>query len=95
MTEALVRDAIYDVVRVQKNVGRVYKYQKWATTWADYLAHFKTTIKGQSEVRGWTITSQSEERAGFVTAGTRASHNLSDHLFIIRGFVGLDDSRES
>ena len=95
MSEAQVRDKIYDVVRVVKNVGRVHKYQRWASTWDEYLAHFKTTIGGKEEIRGWTITSQEEDRTGFVASGARSTHNSSDHLFIIRGFMGLDDSRET
>ena len=95
MSEAQVRKAIWDVVRNVKNAGRVYDYQRWATTWDAYLGLFKSDVGGQDEIRGWTITSESEERTGFIASGTRAGHDTINHLFVIRGFMGLDDSRET
>lgn len=95
MTEATARAAIVAVLEAVSNIGQVHDYQRWATTWDAYLDLMKSSIGGNNEIRGWTVTSRSEDRTGFVAGGTRAKHNSSDHLFIIRGYVGLDDSRET
>lgn len=86
-TEATIRAALKTRLEAVTNIGRVHDYERWAPDWSDYLDLFKTTIGRTDQIRGWTIACAS--------IGNRQEayqFHRKDYEFVIRGYLGLDDS---
>ncbi len=92
MTEATVRAAVYAVVNAVPNKGVAYDYERHSTTWQAYLTLFKVTVGSTDQIRAWTVACASftQERIEFRTEGKAGL--LRTYQFIIRGYLGLDDS---
>ena len=92
MAETTVRAAIKTIVDGVGNEGLVYDYERWQSTWQAYLTLFKTTIDSTDQIRAWTISCASftQERIEFRTEGKAGI--LRTYQYIIRGYLGLDDS---
>lgn len=92
MSEVTVRAAIKTIVDSVTDVGLVYDYERWQSTWSAYLTLFKTTINGTDQIRAWTIACSgfTQERVEFRTEGKAGI--LRIYQFIVRGYLGLDDS---
>lgn len=92
MSEATVRASLKTILQAVSNIGQVHDYVRFASDWTAYLGLFKTTISGSDVIRGWTITSTAEGREGWIAGGSRDTYTAKTHTFIIRGYLGLDDS---
>jgi len=92
MSEATVRAAVKTVLDGVSNKGLAYDYERWQSTWDAYLTLFKTTIDSIDQIRAWTIscTSFTQERVEFRTEGKAGL--LRTYQYVIRGYLGLDDS---
>ena len=91
MSASAIRDDLYDVLNAVTNIGVVHDYERFSNDWAKFLDLFKTTIGGDTVIRGWTIAYD-----GFKT--TRADFDpgiLREHTFTIRGVLGWSDADES
>lgn len=95
MALADIRADILDVIEDIPDIGIVHDYERFSNDWTTYLDRFSVTIDGTKQVRGWTIgyagTPESEQ-AQF-DDGTLPV--LRSSRWIIRGYLGLDDSRET
>lgn len=91
MSQATIRTDIYNVVAAVANVGKVYDRARLNTTWDVFLDQFKTTISGQSVIRGWMVTYAGMPAATYTTFTTEQV----THRFLIRGILQLDDSEAS
>jgi len=91
MSEATARADIYSIVSGVSSIGRVHDYERWAVRWADHLDLFKTTIDGQQQIRGWTISCRSMPQGRLEFSGAK----LRTYTYKIRGYFGLDDGSAS
>lgn len=94
MSEAGIRAAIKTTLSGVTNIGKVYDYERWAIDWATFIALFKTTVSGVDQIRGWEIGRRSVAEKKIVI-GIGASSNEKTHVFIIRGYLGLNDAAET
>ena len=84
MSLSLIRDQIKAILLATSGVGtKVHDYERWAKTWEDYLAFFKSN----GLIKGWTIT-----RTATSEAKSTTTTNMRTHTFLIRGYYSLDDS---
>lgn len=84
MSLSLIRDQIKTILLAVEGVGtKVHDYERWAKTWEEYLAFFKSN----GLIKGWTITRTSTPEAESTT-----TTNMRTHTFLIRGYYSLDDS---
>lgn len=84
MSLSLIRDQIKTILLGVSGVGtKVHDYERWAKTWEDYLAFFKSN----GLIKGWTITRSSTPEVESTT-----TTNMRTHTFLIRGYYSLDDS---
>jgi hypothetical protein len=65
------------------DIGKVYDYERWASSWDKFISLFKSTQHNQ--IRGWEITRRSISEH---IAGAYFRH----HKFKIRGYMSIDDS---
>ncbi len=91
MSETAIRTQIAAVVNGVTNVGKVYDYERWAPDWGTFISLFKTTISGVAQIRGWEIGRRgfSEKQAAI---GGEYGQNEKRHEYLIRGYMGVDDS---
>lgn len=92
MSESAIRAAIYAAVGGVSNVGKVYDYERWAATWPDFLALFKTTVSGTDQIRGWEVSYRgfSAERDSQFRQFKRHTHT-----FWVQGYMGVSDADET
>lgn len=78
---AIVAD-IKEKIQAVPGVGKVHDYARLATDWGTYIARFKDE---SGRILGWEITRArvSEHRRGAT---------FRHHTFVLRGFMGLQDS---
>jgi len=84
MSLSLIRDQIKAILLATSGVGtKVHDYERYAKTWEEYLAFFKS----DGLIKGWTITRTSTPEVKSTT-----TTNMRTHTFLIRGYFSLDDS---
>jgi len=84
MSLSLIRDEIKSILSGVSGVGtKVHDYERYAKTWEEYLAFFKS----DGLIKGWTITRTSTPEVKSTT-----TTNMRTHTFLIRGYFSLDDS---
>lgn len=84
MSLSLIRTEIKTILSGVSAVGtKVHEYERYAKTWEDYLAFFKS----DGLIKGWTITRTSTSEAKSTT-----TTNMRTHTFLIRGYFSLDDT---
>ncbi|MBA7676883.1 hypothetical protein ES703_85128 [subsurface metagenome] len=84
MSLSLIRDEIKSILLGVSGVGtKVHDYERYAKTWEEYLAFFKSN----GLIKGWTIT-----RTATPEAESTTTTNMRTHTFLIRGYYSLDDS---
>lgn len=87
MSLEVIRTEIKNIMLGIDSVGsKVHDYERWAKTWEDYLAFFKSN----GLIKGWTITRTSTPEIESTTTS-----NMRTHTFLIRGYYSLDDSAAS
>lgn len=86
-TEATIRAAVKTRLEAVIGIGRVHDYERWASDWSKYLDLFKTTIGNTEQIRGWTIACES-----FGNKQEAYQLHRKNYEFVIRGYLGLDDS---
>ena len=91
MSESTIRTAIYDTVRVVSSVGKVYDYERWTVDWSDFLDLFKSTT---GIILGWEVSYHGWEPPEPGAFGD-LPEGFRSHLFMVQGYMGLDDSEES
>jgi hypothetical protein len=87
MSEATVRGLVKTVVEGVTNVGLVHDYQRLATDFTVLLDRFKTTISGQEQIRGWTISLEAAPGERMTFGAVQRTYQYK-----IRGYFGLKDS---
>jgi len=94
MSESAIRAAIYTVLRAVEDIGKVYDYERWTSDWTTFINLFKTTISNEDRILGWEISRRSVgEKQAVIKAGSQAHED--DHLFIIRGYMAVNDASET
>lgn len=84
MSLSLIRNEIKLILSGVSGVGtKVHDYERYAKTWEEYLAFFKT----DGLIKGWTIT-----RTATPELKSTTTTNMRTHTFLIRGYFSLDDS---
>jgi len=91
MPESTIRTQIYTILSAVTDIGKVYDYDRWAAEWAAFINFFKTTISGIDQIRGWEISRRSSGEKK-VVIGIGSSSHEKPHVFIIRGYLGLNDA---
>lgn len=86
MSEAAIRQQIYTTLSAVQSVGKVYDYERWAADWETFINLFKSGGK----ILGWEIT-----RVGANTTTIDNSEDEDQHQYLIRGYMGLQDSAAS
>lgn len=69
-------------------IGVVRDYLRWWSDKKDFLDLFRTTIGGQAQIRGWTIT---RDGIPFNERYAQGGKHRVTHMFVIRGVLGLQD----
>lgn len=92
MSEAAIRQTIYDTVRVIDNIGISHDYERFCDLWEDYLSLFKADIKGVEQIRGFTVGFNGTLPAVVVDMG---GDYARPYRFIVRFYQGLSDQDES
>ena len=91
MPEATIRAQIYVILSGVTDIGKTYDYERWAADWGTFINFFKTTIGGVDQVRGWEIGRRSATEKKIVI-GIGAASQEKTHVFVIRGFLGVNDA---
>jgi len=68
------------------DIGVVHDYERWASSWDQFISLFKS--QAHNQIRGWEIT------RGPVSEHLRGTY-FRHHLFRIRGYMSLDDAQET
>lgn len=95
MTEALIRTDIRKTLESVYQIGCVYDYEPWSSTWDEFLEQFRVEIDEQNVIRGWTITITEIPADGFIATGKRNTGNTRDYTYSIKGYYGLDQAGET
>ncbi len=90
MSEAAIRAQIKTILEGVPNIGIVHDYERWAVDWNVFINLFKTTVGGTDQIRGWEIGRRSAKENQVAIGGQGG--NERRHSFIIRGYLGLNDS---
>jgi hypothetical protein len=92
VTQATARTAVYNAVNGVTGAGMVYDYERWAAEWPAFLALFKTTVSGVTQIRGWEVCYR-----GFSAETPRTFGEVRQrrHRFRVQGYMGLEDSAKS
>lgn len=82
-----IRTAIAGILSGVSGVGIVYEYERFASSWTDFLSLFKTTA---GKINGWSITRRR-------TPADWDVRRVADraHAFVLRGVYGLKDADAS
>lgn len=88
MSEALNRQAIYNILRALPNIGKVYDYDRNAVDWDKFIELFKDAPSGR--ILGWEISRGSAQAEKISSIEEESSHG-----FIIRGYMGVKDADKS
>lgn len=91
MSESTIRAQIYAIINAITNIGVVYDYERWAADWVSFINLFKTTIATVEQIRGWEISRRAAPESG-VTAEATIGQTDKQHVFLIQGYMGLNDS---
>lgn len=84
MSEAMIRQQIYDVLSGVPGIGKVYDYERWTTDWNQFLTLFKETTTGR--ILGWEISRTAVEVQFLSRIEEEATHR-----YVIKGYLGLKD----
>lgn len=87
-----IRTAIYEVLDNIAGIGIVHDYERWSADWSRYLDLFTTQIGGIRQVRGWTIGYSGTAESDQVQLD---GGELRSSRWVVRGYMGWDDSRET
>jgi hypothetical protein len=91
MSESAIRAQIDAILSGVTNIGKVYDYERWASDWSTFIGFFKTTISDVDQIRGWEIGRRSYAEKK-VVIGVGSSSHEGTHVFIIRGYLGVNDA---
>lgn len=80
-----IRDAIVTRLNTVASIGQVHNRERYSADWSAYLGQFKNAATG--DIRGWTVTF-----GGLTGTPYRGAANRRAYEFVIRGYLGLDDS---
>lgn len=94
MSQATIRSELDTILSAVSNIGVVHDYERFATEWSTLLDLFKTTVGGVDQIRGWTIGYNGKSAPGG-DPQEFGNRWIESHRFIVRGFIGLDDSAET
>lgn len=94
MSYQQITDFIYQVLSNVPDIGRVYKYERWAIRESEFLKLFsveeEVNSKRVKRIKGWEITRTS------ITEEIRdTGYNTATHTYIIRGYLSADDENAS
>lgn len=96
MSEATIREAIYEAIRDVSQAGIVHDYERHVTDWDSFLELFRSNVAGQSQVRGWMIGYRGMPIANQLTFNMAANAGTErTHRFRVIGIMAINDSDES
>lgn len=90
MSYATILARIKTTLDTVSNKGLTHDYMRWAIDDTKFRDFATTTISEVKQVRVWMI-----DYAGFPAATpwiSRSSKAVRGHIFVIQGYLGLDDS---
>jgi len=94
MSESAIRAEIAAIVGGVADIGKVYDYERHASSWAKFIQLFKATIGGQPQIRGWEISRvRVAETLETLGGGPAATDNK--HTYAIQGYLGVNDAEAS
>jgi len=85
MSEAMIRQQIFDILSTVPGVGRVYDYERWTADWSKFLEFFKDSASGR--ILGWEISRVAVDAQFLSRIEEEATHR-----YIIKGYLGVKDS---
>lgn len=95
MSLADIRADILDVIEDLPDIGVVYDYERYTNDWARFVDLFSDTIDGIKQIRGWMIGYSGTPESEQAQFDDGTSPVLRQSRWVIRGYLGLDDSRET
>ena len=86
MSEADNRQAIFEIFKAIPDIGKVYDYDRRATTDEEFIKLFLDAPTGR--ILGWEIS-----RGGLQAEKISNIEEAADHVFIVRGYMSLNDAK--
>lgn len=81
-----IRLQIKNILSKVRGVGKIYDYERWATTWEELINLFRDS---KNNINVWMITRRKTNKYILAQGG----EDTRIHLFIIKGIMGLNDKR--
>lgn len=72
------------------NIGKTHDHQRYVADWSNYLSLFRTTVNGQSQIRGWMI--MPDEANALVGEWGQFGAVKRTYNVLIAGVLGVSDS---
>lgn len=88
MSEALNRQAIYNIIKAIAGIGKVYDYERYANNDSDFIKLFKDASSGR--ILGGEIS-----RSSCAAEKISSIEEESGHGFIIRYYMGVEDAAKT
>ena len=86
-----LRTALATLLATVTDVGMVHNRERFVVDPAAFLDMFKTTIGGTVQIRAWLILRESMQPVEDTVFG-ESRHR---HVFVLRGFLGFQDSADT
>lgn len=86
MSEAIIRQKIFEIVSAVPGIGKVHDYERWAADWSKFLILFQDPAT--KRILGWEITRQAAPVAKLDNIEEQVTH-----AFVIQGYMGLNDAQ--
>lgn len=84
MSESTIRQAIFTILKAIPDIGKTYDYDRNNADWGEFIKLFQAP---SGRILGWEIS-----RAGVQAEKLSVIEESSDHVFIIRGYMGVKDA---
>lgn len=85
MSEAIIRQKIFEILSAVPGVGKVHNYERWSNDWNKFLALFQDPVS--KRILGWEITRQSSPATKISNAEEETTHG-----YVLQGYMGLNDA---
>ncbi len=85
MSEAAIRQKIFDIISAVPDTGIGHLYERWAVDWGKFIEFFKDSASGR--ILGWEIT-----RPGVASQRLNNIENQDDHRYVVKFYMGVKDA---
>ena len=94
MSLALIRAQYKAILETVAGIGVVHDYARLAVDWAKFLELYKDPAT--EKILGWDISRESSPATKYIIGGASPNARADrSHVFLIRGYAGLQDSTGS